>query len=334
MATRFTRNDFKPEGIFWHFEFTSKCTLRCPSCSRTVPRVDYEPRDLSRDAIEGFFTDEVLRQTRKVIYSGNLGDPIYHRELPAIVRFFRAAGIHQAVVTNGSWRGPRWWGELADAMAPSDVIIFSIDGLRDTNAIYRINSNWDGIMEAVGVCRGRVKLHWKFIAFAHNEHQIEEARALSKELGFDRFMVVVSWRAKNENMAPKRATLEKIARGADLRPLDGIEATPELRPKCLNGDHWFISHEGRFFPCCMMAAIRHHMEPTVFHRRRERFDITRHGLGEMLASEAFAEFVDTLNDPAKTYQVCREKCASTGTTNRTIKLDAAAPAGATKAAAR
>jgi hypothetical protein len=234
------------------------------------------------------------------------------------------------VVTNGSRRSPRWWNELADALAPSDVIIFSIDGLRDTNAIYRINSDWDGIMAAVAVCRGRVKLHWKFIAFSHNEHQIEEARALSHELGFDRFMVVVSWRAKNENMAPKKATLQKIAReGDDLRPLEKIEAAPELKPKCLNGDHWFISHEGRFFPCCMMAAVKHHMEPTVFHRRREQFDVRRHGLAEMLGSEAFAEFVATLNEPSKTYQVCREKCASAGTTNRTIRLDGTrAPAGA------
>ena len=106
-----------------------------------MPRVGYEPKDLTRDAIEGFFTDEVLRRTKKVIHSGNLGDPICHRELPAIIRFLRAAGIHQAVVTNGSRRSLRWWSGLADAMAPSDVIIFSIDGLRDTNAICRINSD-------------------------------------------------------------------------------------------------------------------------------------------------------------------------------------------------
>jgi MoaA/NifB/PqqE/SkfB family radical SAM enzyme len=163
----FTADDFASDSIVWHFELTSRCTLACPSCSRTVPRVAYQVRDLELDKIKTYFTAEVLAKTKKVIYSGNLGDPIYHRELPEIVRFFAAAGVHQTVVTNGSWRNDRWWEALVAALDRNDVVIFSIDGLRDTNPTYRINTNWDSIMAAVATCRGRVRMHWKFIAFSH-----------------------------------------------------------------------------------------------------------------------------------------------------------------------
>jgi sulfatase maturation enzyme AslB (radical SAM superfamily) len=285
-----------------------------------VPRVAYKVGDLEAGAIKDYFTAEVLAKTKKVIYSGNLGDPIYHRELPEIVRFFTAAGVHQTVVTNGSWRSGRWWEGLVEALDRNDIVIFSIDGLRDTNPTYRINSSWDGIMAAVDTCRGRVRMHWKFIAFAHNEHQIEEARALSRELGFEKFLVVVSWRSKHEGMAPRKASLEKLASPGDLKVLDRERQETTLSPKCLRGDHWFISHEGQFYPCCMMAAVQRHLEPTVFFRERETFDIARHSLADMLASASFGEFIDTLNDPARTYAVCREKCATVGTTNRTVVL--------------
>ena len=66
---------------------------------------------------------------------------------------------------------------LASIMRKPDKVIFAIDGLEDTNHLYRVNTNFNKIMEnakafinAGGIAR------WDFIAFAHNEHQIEEAK--------------------------------------------------------------------------------------------------------------------------------------------------------------
>jgi hypothetical protein len=50
-------------------------------------------------------------------------------------------------------------------------------------------------------------------------------------------------------------------------------------------------------------------------------DGSRHGLAAMLASAPFGEFIDTLNDPARTYALCRDKCGIVGHTNRTVVLD-------------
>ena len=64
------------------------------------------------------------------------------------------------------------------------IMSFSIDGLEDTNHLYRQDVEWDKIMERAKKFIGAGgRAEWKFIIFRHNQHQVEEARSLSKELG-------------------------------------------------------------------------------------------------------------------------------------------------------
>jgi hypothetical protein len=42
----------------------------------------------------------------------------------------------------------------------------------------------------------RPRLEWKMLIFKYNEHQIETARQMSMDLGFDRFNPVVSLRGE------------------------------------------------------------------------------------------------------------------------------------------
>jgi hypothetical protein len=71
----------------------------------------------------------------------------------------------------------------------------------------------------------------------------------------------------------------------------------------------------------MLAAAKRHLEPTVSSASGRLSTFTRHGLAAMLASAPFGAFIDTLNDPARTYAVCREKCGTVGHTNPTVVLD-------------
>jgi MoaA/NifB/PqqE/SkfB family radical SAM enzyme len=69
-----------------------------------------------------------------------------------------------------------------------DACVFSVDGLDDTNHLYRKNTNFDKILanmkayrEAGGIAQ------WDYLAFKHNAHQIGTARQLAKDLGFTKF---------------------------------------------------------------------------------------------------------------------------------------------------
>mgnify|MGYP000657292039 CR=1 FL=1 len=52
-------------------------------------------------------------------------------------------------------------------------VLFGIDGLNDTNHLYRINVNWDALMRNVKsyISNGGTA-SWQFIVFDHNQHQI------------------------------------------------------------------------------------------------------------------------------------------------------------------
>ena len=75
------------------------------------------------------------------------------------------------VVTNGSIKKANWWAELA----LKANVVFSIDGLEDTNHIYRVGAQWDKIManaEAFIAAGGNAT--WQYIVFRWNAHQEED----------------------------------------------------------------------------------------------------------------------------------------------------------------
>jgi sulfatase maturation enzyme AslB (radical SAM superfamily) len=169
-----------------HIEASTYCNARCPLC----------PRSLYGYKVEGVYPEvhlsvekfknalERFPQRKFVYFNGHLGDPMMN---PNIVELVKLTGCRTEVTTNGSIGTKQSWQDLAK----NNVIVrFSIDGLEDTNHIYRQDVQWNKIMERVKwFIEAGGYATWKWIPFDHNKHQVEEARALSKTLGFARFDV-------------------------------------------------------------------------------------------------------------------------------------------------
>jgi len=102
--------------------------------------------------------------------------------------------------TNGAHKPKRFWDQLVDLPWRRRCgFIFSIDGLQDTNHIYRKNSDWDSIMYGVSKIlskprKQRMRMKWKYLVFPYNEHQVEDARKYAMDLGFEEFEPVKSIR--------------------------------------------------------------------------------------------------------------------------------------------
>jgi MoaA/NifB/PqqE/SkfB family radical SAM enzyme len=175
-----------------HLEITSRCTLACPRCQRTTSPEEFAVNDVPLAVLRASVTRAAFPDLEFVNFCGNYGDPIYHRHFHAVVRHMKAEGFVVRVETNGSFRSAGWWAGLAAMLDRKDRITLSIDGLEDTNPVYRVNSRWRDIMVAVEALRGRVTLVWKLIVFRHNQHQIEAAVARARELGFDDFKLMRS----------------------------------------------------------------------------------------------------------------------------------------------
>jgi MoaA/NifB/PqqE/SkfB family radical SAM enzyme len=177
----------------WHLELSSRYALACPRCPRTTHKGAYEVLDLPLAVVERIFPPGT--SARKIILCGNHGDPIYHHRFHDVLSYLRGLGPSPprlSIHTNGAFRDRAFWAETARILSRHDRVVFSIDGLEDTNHLYRVNARWSTILDGIEECRGKVGMIWKFIVFQHNQHQVEEARRLAVEWGFDDFNLVKS----------------------------------------------------------------------------------------------------------------------------------------------
>jgi sulfatase maturation enzyme AslB (radical SAM superfamily) len=167
-----------------HVEASTYCNARCPLCPRSLygykVEAVYPEIHLQLDKFKNCL--EKFPKREYVYFNGNLGDPMMN---PNILELALATGCRTSITTNGSIGSRNTWEKLAKN---NIEVRFSIDGLQDTNHLYRQDVEWHKIMERVKwfIDAGGNAV-WKWIAFKHNVHQKSETERLAKELGFARF---------------------------------------------------------------------------------------------------------------------------------------------------
>lgn len=181
-------------------ELTTKCTLGCPACPRNNPDELAEDWDVGHldTALAKKFADSPTQ--RPYLFVGCYGDPIYHPDFIDIVKYYVDKNHWLTIHTNGSFKKQKWWDELASLnWTNHQRFTFSVDGLEDTNHIYRIRANWESIMRGMKTMGAlpyarKPRLEWKMLVFPYNKHQVSDARKLAKEIGIDMFSPVRSER--------------------------------------------------------------------------------------------------------------------------------------------
>jgi MoaA/NifB/PqqE/SkfB family radical SAM enzyme len=184
-----------------HLEVTDKCNAACPMCARNINGGEDNPylpgTELSLADIRKIFRPSFISQLDRIYLCGNYGDPIAAKDTLEIFQYFRQQNskINLSMHTNGSAKKPDWWRQLAYTLGSKGYVVFGIDGLEDTNHLYRQNTVWSKIIDNVTAfieAGGRAR--WDYIVFAHNEHQVEDAEKLALEMGFEKFQIKKSAR--------------------------------------------------------------------------------------------------------------------------------------------
>ena len=177
-----------------HLEITDRCNASCPMCARNINGGEENPQltnsELTLEDCKNIFPTDFIQQLDRLYMCGNYGDPIAAKDTLEVFNYFRQnnSKINLAMHTNGSAKKTDWWQNLAKVLGTKGYVVFSIDGLEDTNHLYRQNTVWSKIMEnAQAFINAGGRARWDFIVFAHNEHQVESAEILSKQMGFERF---------------------------------------------------------------------------------------------------------------------------------------------------
>ena len=179
-----------------HLEISSRCNAACPDCPRNMRGADAEDlgdfvvHDMTLDEVKSIFTVDFLKQLQLININGNFGDFVTCRDALKIVQYFVESNknIRIDISTNASGQ-PKIWPVLG---AIENVQVhFRIDGLADTHSLYRQYTDFDLIMDnAQKFITAGGDAVWTMIKFDHNQHQIAECEALSKQLGFSRFELI------------------------------------------------------------------------------------------------------------------------------------------------
>ncbi len=263
-----------------HLEPTDVCQAECPLCAREIDSQFDKKRHchLTMDQILAVIDAEKIAGLNKMFMCGNYGDPAAGKHTIDIYKSFRTLNpnIVLGMNTNGALQNTNWWQQVAAIMnQPQDYVVFSIDGLEDTNSIYRKNVQWHKLIDnAKAFVSAGGSAHWDMLVYAHNQHQVEECQALAKQLGFKWFRAKVSKRGFKDNLAA---------------PINWIRPeihSIQIQCHALNEQSLYIDAQGREFPCCWIG-----------------------GSDRYQATVNFQQIQQSWNEP-NPHQTCRQTCGS------------------------
>lgn len=266
-----------------HMEVSSLCNARCPMCLRNVSGGQTNPQlpqtELRLSEVKSFFSETFLKQLKRIYFCGNYGDPILARDLIPILEFLRnlSPSLRLQVFTNGSLKEGAFWAHLAKLGVE---IHFGIDGLADTHSLYRRNTDFEKILSnAKSFIEAGGSAHWDFILFRHNEHQVQEAESLSKQMGFRSFRAKKTGRFFSNRAGEVKTKQEVLKTDGSfdyyLEMPSGEHLNDSLKKEALLVEKYgsfenylnqtpisckvaeekslYISAEGLVFPCCWTA---------------------------------------------------------------------------------
>ena len=271
-------------------ELTNYCNAACPMCARYF--LDGKAQDKiinnAHTSLE-FFAEKipltVIKRLERFRSCGNLGDGAMAPESLQIFQYVRKHNrkVELQLHSNGGLRSKEFWQELAKLNVH---VTFAIDGLQDTNHLYRRNVKWERLMANVDAfISAGGKASWDMLVFKHNEHQIEDCKTLSKKLGFLDFqsknssrwadydsdgnwMDVDSIKVDDYEIEKSSAVkIDKIGSGGNSERLNiNKDDFKTKKIKCGSFDRYielYIAANGDVSPCCWLGDLKLHESKNI-----------------------------------------------------------------------
>ena len=229
-----------------HIEVTNRCTLECPACPRTtwknILKRPVEKADLDIDSFEKFLDCKGGKKIERLLLCGDYGDCIYYPHLFEFIQRFRHKKFD--LMTNGSYRPKEFWQKLSELLGEGDTITFGIDGLEDTNHLYRKNSDWPSIMLALDIMsKSKAKVLWQTIVFSFNHDKLKEIKKFAESKGAE-FFAIKTHRYGDDSLRPPE---ELIEINYEFREEFNSNTPIVIEPQCET--ERVVTSDGYFLPC-------------------------------------------------------------------------------------
>lgn len=290
---------------------------------------------------------DTVDQINEIIFNGSYGDAIMNPNLLDALTHLLEISNNRPVIridTNGGIGNEDFWIKLANILKefpkPSHVT-FSIDGLEDTNHLYRrgvvfsrIMKNAEAFIKAGGWAR------WRTLIFEHNKHQIQEMKTLSEQMGFLKFDInggshtsaikLIVKEAKDYFKESKKGPASEVEYAfleheekikTHIKKYGSLENTwKQSNIKCVWQEKRKIqiSHTGEIWPCCYFLNDRYPRDKTsifwkdiesILTLNEENFNnVNYHSVETILSHPWFAEKL-TQSWFKDRYEICPRQCS-------------------------
>ncbi len=238
-------------------EATNRCNLNCPYCmvgmqNELISKHGSASHSLMTRPL-GVMSEEVFYVVlnnlkefgiRKV-YLHFQGEPFLNPLTPRLAKILKQNKFEVGIFTNGMAFNDKNTKEVADAEI--DLIRFSVDGASpETYKKNRVGGDFNKVFEnmkrvALAHRTKNTRLEWQFIALKNNEHEVEKARHMAKEIGIHFF--IKGFRETDPELAPKNSKykasfLNKPCK--DIYRSLGIYWNGDIVPCCYDTDDFEV----------------------------------------------------------------------------------------------
>jgi hypothetical protein len=198
--------------------------------------------------VQQHFNDKKIAKLNKMFMCGNYGDPAAGYYTMDIYNYFRKVNpkITLGMNTNGAVQSTFFWHALGQLFnQPNDYCVFSIDGLEDTNQVYRKNVDWKKLMSnAEAYIAAGGSAHWDMLVYKHNQHQVDACEQLARKMGFKWFRAKVSKRGFTDRLEFPIGWQEPAVKRGPIKCHAQAEKS------------MYIDAQGRLSACCWLGATQ------------------------------------------------------------------------------
>lgn len=245
-------------------EPTTSCNLRCPECPSGLRSFTRPTGMLEEDLFKK--TIDELRSSLWYLIFYFQGEPYLNTRFLDLVRYAASKNIYTATSTNAHY--------LTDENARKTVesgldrLIISIDGTtQETYESYRVGGSLSKVIEgARNVVKWKKQLRsstphiiFQFLVVKPNQHQIEDLKALAREIGVDEVGLKTAQVYDYQNGSEFIPDIDKYSRYRK-NPDGTYSVKNELVNNCWKMWHsCVITWDGKVVPCCFDKDAHHNM---------------------------------------------------------------------------
>lgn len=166
------------------------CNLRCPLCPTGLGQLNRKQSMMSLEHFKLYF--EPVADYLFEAYLHNWGESLLNKNVFKMIEYAQSRNVGTNLSTNLSETSSSDIDSLLDSGL--EYLIVSLDGTtEEAYSKYRVRGKFDNVMHNLNelIRRRNARglrypfVEWQFIVMKQNEHQIEEAERLAKQIGVD-----------------------------------------------------------------------------------------------------------------------------------------------------